>query len=85
MRAVLHAHALREPLLRLDAPERLLTRQKIVMFAVMGGTGPASALFAGLMPARIGIFAGFFYLTLPLTMPLLSVWHARKPKSRAEA
>jgi uncharacterized membrane protein len=84
MLAALHGHALRAPGLRLDPLERLLTKQKIVMFAVLGGTGLASALFAGLMPARIAIYAGFLYMTLPVTMPVLSIRHGRQAQRISE-
>lgn len=85
MLAALHAHALRAPGLGLDPRERLLTRQKIVRFAVLGGTGLASALFAALLPPRIAIYAGFLYMTLPVTMPLLAIRHGRRAQRLADA
>lgn len=85
MLAALHAHALRAPGLHLDAMERLRTRQKIEIFAVLGGTGLASALFAAVMPDRVAVFAGFLYMTLPVTMPLLSVMQGRKAERLSKA
>lgn len=85
MLAALYAHALRVPALRLDPRERLLTRQKIVMFAVMGSAGLVSALFAAVMPTRIAVFAGFVYMALPVVMPVLAIRQARKAELRAKA
>ncbi len=42
----------------------------MILYAVLSVTGFASALFALIMPNDIGIFAGFFYTTLPITMPI---------------
>lgn len=78
MLVALYLHALRTPGLRLDPLERLRTRQKIESFAVMGGTGLVSALFAAVMPAPIAVYAGFLYMTLPATMPALAVRQGRR-------
>jgi len=77
--ALLHARALRvADDLRLDAVERLRTRQEVIMNLVLAGTGVVSALFAWLMPPGVAVWAGFVYMTLPITMPLLAVRYARK-------
>jgi len=81
MLALLHLRGLRAgAALRLDASERLLTRQAIAVNLLLGGTGLASALFALVMPVRVGVWAGFFYMTLPVTMTVLSIAHARRQR-----
>ncbi len=80
--ALLHARALKVgDMLGLNEVERVRTRQEIVMSVVLGGTGVVSAVWAAVMPAWLGIFAGFIYMTLPVTMPVLAIRYAR----RAEA
>jgi uncharacterized membrane protein len=80
MLGLLYAHALRVPELRLDAMERLRTRHKIESYVLMGGTGLVSALYAAVVPGRAGVWAGFIYATLPLTMPALARWHGRQTR-----
>jgi len=75
---LLHAHALRVPELRLDEAERLRTRHRIQSWLVMGGTGVLSALWAGCVPGRPGIFAGFVYAGLAVVMPVLATWQERQ-------
>ncbi|MBK7670609.1 MAG: DUF1211 domain-containing protein [bacterium] len=70
MLGLLYAHALRVPELRLSALERLRTRHKIESYVVMGATGLVSALYAAVMPGWMGVWAGFIYATLPITMPI---------------
>ncbi len=70
--ALLYRHALRAPGLALDAAERLHTRRHGASYLVMGATGLVSAVWAAVMPGRLGVFAGFLYATLPVTMPLLA-------------
>ncbi|MCP4574049.1 MAG: DUF1211 domain-containing protein [bacterium] len=71
MLALLHLRVLRVAGdLRLDAVERLRTRQGIVLNIILGATGLVSALWAMAMPPAMGRWAGFVYMTLPLTMPL---------------
>lgn len=76
---LLHVRSLkmRERLV-LDDVEVLLTRKEIFAALVVGGTALASAAFAGLLPTRLGIWAGFAYVTLPITMPWLAVRYERK-------
>jgi len=74
MLALLHARALRvSDQLRLDAAERLRTRQEIARTGTLAMTGLASAVFALVMPPQIAIWAGFFYMTLPISMPILAI------------
>ena len=54
--------------LNLDALERVKTAEQIASWTVQSLTGLASAAFAWLMPAGLGIWAGFIYCTLPATM-----------------
>lgn len=72
-----HASASAERLV-LNSDERFYTNADKVSWAVQASTGFASAAFALLMPTHIGIYAGFFYATLPVTMPLLGKHYKRK-------
>jgi uncharacterized membrane protein len=72
--ALLHARALRVgDRLGLNDVERLRTWQEITMNGTLAATGILSALFALIMPPAVGIWAGFAYMTLPITMPILAV------------
>lgn len=73
----LYWRALRASSLRLDAVERVRTRQELAMHGVMAVTGLASAIFALATPLAAGVWAGFFYTTLPITMPLMAVRYSR--------
>jgi uncharacterized membrane protein len=74
----LHWRAARAPGLHLDASERLLTEQAIAGNAVMSATGIVSALAAGVLPARLGVWAGFVYMSLVVTMPAVAKRYARR-------
>ncbi len=77
--AGLHLRALRvSKNLGLNERERVMTRGEILSFGVLATTGLVSALFAGIMPAKLGIWAGFTYSTLPITMPIVAIYNARK-------
>jgi uncharacterized membrane protein len=78
MLAALHLLAARADGLRLDAVERLRTRHGVVANGVMAATGVASALAAALLPAHLGIWAGFVYPTLIVTMPAIAVRYRRE-------
>jgi uncharacterized membrane protein len=79
MLALLYARALRAGVeLRLDKLERLRTRQELVSHAVLAGTGLVSALVAAVLPTRLGVWAGFIYTTLPITMPLVAMRYRRQ-------
>ncbi len=85
MLALLHVRALKAGAdLGLDAGERLRTRQSVASNVLLTLTGLASALFALAMPTRWGVWAGFVYMTLPITMPLL-VRHQARQRSRVVA
>lgn len=64
--------------LHLNALEVRLTRNEIAMSALLSATAATSTLFAWLTPPDIGVYAGFVYLTLPATMPVLAIWLDRK-------
>lgn len=64
--------------LGLDAYEIQQTKTTIVMYSIAGGTGIASALWAGLMPPKIGIYAGFIYFSLCFTMPYFGIRFGRE-------
>lgn len=76
--ALLYAHALRVPALRLDARERLRTRHQVQSFVVMSTTGLLSALYAAVVPGRPGVFAGFVYALLAVAMPVLATRQQRE-------
>ena len=77
MLAALHLRAGRAAGLRLNEVERLLTRHGVVAHGVMAATGTLSALAAGLLPPRLGVWSGFVYMTLVITMPALSARYRR--------
>ncbi len=64
--------------LRLNVLELLLTGQQVTVWTVMAATGLASAAFAGLTPPGVGVWAGFVYCSLPVTMTLLANRYAKK-------
>ncbi len=79
MLAALYLRALRAGVtLRLDDLERLRSRQAAVSSGVLAATGLASAAFAAVMPVSVAVYAGFVYLTLPVSMPLVAIRHARE-------
>lgn len=79
MLALLYLRALKAAAtLGLDALETLRTRQGIAMNGVLAATGLASALAAGLLPMGAGVWAGFVYTTLPISMPILATRYARQ-------
>jgi uncharacterized membrane protein len=81
MFAFLYIHALRvADQLKLNELERLRTREDIWSSVILAGTGFASAIFAWVMPIKIGIFAGFIYMNLPVMLPILAVLYERKIK-----
>ncbi len=64
--------------LRLNEIERLLTRQQTVFWSVQGLVGLLSALFALVMPIRVGVYAGFIYFLLPFLMPALAIHYGKR-------
>ncbi len=67
--------------LHLDAIEKVLTNYDYISWFVMGATALLSAIFASIMPLKIGIFAGFFYILLPVLMPTVSIHFDKKVKT----
>ncbi len=65
-------------LLQLNDLELILTNEEIVIWSVQAITGLVSACFAWLMPIRIGVFAGFVYVTFPITMPIVAIHFSKK-------
>jgi uncharacterized membrane protein len=78
--ALLHVRAKAAEGLGLDAIERLRTDEEICGWLTMAFTGVVSALVAWIAPPRIGIWAGFVYTTLAVSMPWIAVHHERKVK-----
>jgi uncharacterized membrane protein len=77
--ALLYGHALSiADTLQLDPVERLETRVDVVMSLILAGTGMTSALFAWLVPPALGVWAGFIYMTLPITMSVAGIHYGRK-------
>lgn len=54
------------------------TRQEIASNAVLAITGLVSESAAAVLPSRFGVWAGFVYTTLPLTMSLTASRYARR-------
>lgn len=76
---LLYRHALRcKDALQLDALEQAITRREIGMSLVLAATAVASALFAWLMPPTIAVYAGFVYMTLPVSMPIAALRFERR-------
>lgn len=74
MLALLHLRVLKAgDALGLNEVERIRTRQGAVQNLVLGATGVLSAVWAMTTPAAVSMFAGFCYMTLPLTMPWVSI------------
>ncbi len=64
--------------LQLTTLERIRTNEEIAFWITMSITGAISTLFAWIMPARIGIWSGFIYSSLCLTMPFITFHYAKK-------
>jgi hypothetical protein len=81
--ALLNARAKAVRDLGLDALEITRTNEEIVTWMVMALTALASALVAGIAPPRVGVWAGFVYPTLMVTMPSVSMVYARRAAALA--
>ena len=64
--------------LQLNELELIFTNEEIIIWSVQAVTGLISACFAWLMPSRIAVFAGFVYVTFPITMPTVAIYFSRK-------
>ena len=75
-----HAKRAREEL-KLNQLEMILTKGEIAVWFTMSITGLTSALFALIMPLSLAVFAGFFYMSLTVSMPVVSTRYERKAKN----
>jgi len=79
MMALLHIRAKNVcGVLGLNKLELIKTDAEIISWSVQAATGFISALFALLMPKGIDVFAGFVYLTLPVSQPIIAIRYAKK-------
>lgn len=67
-------------LIRLNEIEKLLTKYEVVSWFIMASTALFSAVFAIIVPLNLAVFAGFFYCTLPISMPIVSIYFSKKVK-----
>ncbi|MCB0806773.1 MAG: DUF1211 domain-containing protein [Bacteroidales bacterium] len=74
-----HAYSKRQQL-QLNAYEQIRTQSEIYQWSVASLTGLSSAMFALLMPINMGVFSGFFYSTLAISMPFVSIFFWKKLK-----
>lgn len=84
--ALLNHHALRhaDPL-KLSPLERFRTRIAIEQWVVGAIPGLVSVLMAAFLPARLGVWAGFAYATMPVLMPLWAMTAARRERQLHES
>jgi len=76
---LLYVRALRTgDLLRLNELERLKTRAEMAYHGVLAATGFMSALLAWVLPAELGVWCGFVYMTLGFTMPIVAVHYEKR-------
>ena len=81
---LLYVHAYRTSgRLALNDLERLKTRAEIASYAVLSATGLASCLWAALLPLRWGVWAGFGYASLMISLPLVSLGFRRAARRLA--
>lgn len=84
--ALLYGRALRiGDTLGLNVLERLETRADVMMSLILAATGTASAVFAWLTPPSFGIWAGFVYMTLPVTMTIAGFHYGRRSDALRDA
>jgi len=62
----------------LNPLEKIKTSEEISLSATLAVTGLVSAGFAWIMPPNIGVFAGFVYIIIPLSVPIISIRYAKK-------
>ena len=60
--------------------EITITNGETVLWAILAITGFSSGVFAWVMPPKIGIFAGFIYFNLPISMNVTAFQLSRKVK-----
>lgn len=79
MLALLHLRVLRVGgALGLNAVEKLRTQQGMTMNLVLGATGLGSAVWAVATPLDVGRWAGFAYMTLNISMPLVAARYEKR-------
>ncbi len=66
--------------LKLNEYEKIKTEEDFMTWLVQSVTALASAFFAWIMPPKIAVFAGFIYLTFPVTMPYVGLKYEKKIK-----
>lgn len=66
--------------LGLNELELLKTKSEKVVWLTQSLTGLVSALFAWLMPSQIAVFAGFWYMSFPISLTLVASYFKRKLK-----
>ncbi len=77
--ALLHVRVLKATAsLDLNLVEQIRTRQQITQNLTLGATGIASAIWALAMPPQLGVYAGFLYMILPVSMPFLTRVYIRR-------
>ncbi len=86
MMLILYWHAKkRKDKLLLNRTELMATNSEIALWSVLTITGMSSALFALLLPPQIGIFAGFIYFNLPISMNLVAFIYKKKIRKLKDA
>ncbi len=79
MLVLLHLRVLKgAATLNLNEVERIRTSQQVVQHLILGATGVASAVWALALPPQAGIYAGFLYMILPVSIPLLSARYDKR-------
>ena len=79
LQALLYLRAARaHAALKLNPVERLRTREDVWGWTFITCVGFASALWAGLMPKWVAMFAGFVYCTIAIGMPIIATKHQKQ-------
>jgi len=80
----LRAWQLREPL-RLNDPEKLITRQEITGWSVPVGVGLVSLGLALTLPIEHVAWSGWIYFSMVILVPLHSAYHTRRMEGKEVA
>jgi hypothetical protein len=70
--------------MKLNEEERLRTRLDLMVWSIHSSVGLLSALFAWLLPERIGVYGGFVYFLLPATVPFVGIHFGRRIRALGE-
>lgn len=73
----MHAKSIKKELF-LNELELIIINSEIKVWSVLTITGLISALFATIFPTHIAVWAGFVYIHLPITMPIVGIKSAKK-------